>query len=94
MRPDSGQRQATAVAPGQESGAGARVGPPRVRVANVGGEEFDVAPARAIAGVGDQRRHQVSVGRGREGTEWDKGRKMISHGNLDNGVTFSRRNAA
>jgi hypothetical protein len=55
--PDRRQRQAAFVAPGEEPAARARIGPARVRVADVGGEEFDVAPAGLLAGVGDQRRH-------------------------------------
>jgi hypothetical protein len=43
--------------------ARAGVGPARVRVADIGGEEFDVAPAGGVAGVGDQRRHYVGVAR-------------------------------
>ena len=65
-RPDRGQRQAAIVAPGEELAAGPRIGPARVRVADVGGEEFDVAPGGLLAGVGDQRRHEMAaVGQGR-----------------------------
>jgi hypothetical protein len=50
---------------------------PRIRVADVGGEKFDVAPAGGIAGVGDQRRHQgggVGVDRTRDrGRSDDRG---------------------
>ena len=60
-RPDRGQRQPAILAPGEELAAGPRVGPARVRVADVGGEEFDVAPGGRLAGVGDQRRHQMAV---------------------------------
>ena len=62
MRPDRRQRQAALVAPGEETGACPGIGPARIRVADVGGEEFDVAPGGRIAGVGDQRRHQIGVG--------------------------------
>jgi len=34
-------------------------GAARVRVANVGGEEFDIAPGRLRANLGNQRRHHV-----------------------------------
>ena len=61
------ERQAAILAPGEELAAGPRIGPARVRVADVGGEEFDVAPGGRLAGVGDQRRHEMAaVGRGRE----------------------------
>ena len=66
VRPDRGQRQAAVLAPGEEPAARAGVGPTRVRVADVGGEELDVAPAGRFAGAGDQRRDQVG-GRGCEG---------------------------
>jgi hypothetical protein len=56
MRPDRRQRQAVVVTPGEEPGASPRIGAPRIRVADVGGEEFDIAPAGGIAGGGDQRR--------------------------------------
>jgi hypothetical protein len=32
-----------------------------VRIADVGGEEFGIAPAGVIADVGDQRRHDPGV---------------------------------
>jgi hypothetical protein len=70
-RPDRRQRQATVFAPGEELAAGPRVGAPRVRVADVGGEELDIAPAGGIAGGGDQRRHHGDrIRRGR-----DRGRR-------------------
>ena len=47
MRPDRRQRQAAFLAPGEEPAAGPGVGPARVRVADVGGEELDIAPAAA-----------------------------------------------
>ena len=40
-------------APGKEPGARPGIGAARVGVANVGGEEFDITPARVIADVGD-----------------------------------------
>ena len=64
MRPDRRQRQAALVAPGEETAARPGIGPARVRVADVGGEEFDVAPGGLVAGVGDQRRDQVPSGSG------------------------------
>ena len=72
-RPDRRQRQAAILAPGEELAAGPRVSPARVRVADVGGEEFDVAPGGRLAGVGDQRRHQmeIGVGQGRECGRFD-----------------------
>jgi hypothetical protein len=64
MRPDRRQRQAAIVAPREEPGARPRISAPRVRVADVGGEEFDVAPAGGVAGIGDERRDQRSIGVG------------------------------
>ena len=56
-RLDGGDRRhAGARAPGQEFIRGAGIGPARVRVADVGGEEFEEAHAGALAGGGDQRR--------------------------------------
>ena len=59
MRPDRRRRQAAVLAPGEEPAAGPRVGPARVRVADVGGEEFDIAPRRRVAEIGDQRRDDI-----------------------------------
>ena len=55
--PDRGERQAALLAPGGEPGACPGMGPVRVRVADAGGEEFDIAPAGVIPEIGDQRRH-------------------------------------
>ena len=79
-RPDRGQRQAAILAPGEELAAGPRVSPARVRVADVGGEEFDVAPGGRLAGVGDQRRHEMGVGRGRELAGFEDRREMVGFG--------------
>ena len=51
------RRQADARAPGQEFLRGAIVGPPSVRVPDVGREEFEEADRGALAGGGNQRRH-------------------------------------
>jgi hypothetical protein len=51
--PDRGQCEAAMFAPGKEPGARPGIGAARVGVANVGGEEFDITPARVIADVGD-----------------------------------------
>src|SRR6202011_2737481 len=59
MGPDRGRREATIFAPGEEPGAGPGVSAARVRVADVGGEEFDVAPGCFVAEIGDQRRHDI-----------------------------------
>ena len=59
MRPDRRRRQAAVLAPGEEPAARPRIGPARVRVADVGGEEFDIAPRRRVAEIGDQRRHDI-----------------------------------
>jgi hypothetical protein len=56
-RLDGGDRRhASARAPGQKFVRGARVGPPRVRVADVGGEEFKEAHRGALAGGANERR--------------------------------------
>ena len=47
--------------------AGPRVSPARVRIADIRGKEFNIAPGGRLVGVGDQRRHQMAVvGRDRE----------------------------
>jgi hypothetical protein len=66
MRPDCRKRQAAFVAPGEESCACPGIGAARVRVADIGGEEFDVAPGGRLTEVGDQRRHYIGVGLGGE----------------------------
>jgi hypothetical protein len=80
IRPDRRQRQAAILAPGEELATGPRVSPARVRVADIGGEEFDVAPGGRFAGVGDQRRHEMAVGRGGERTGFKDGGKMVVGG--------------
>jgi hypothetical protein len=50
------RRHAGGRAPGQEFIGGAGIGPARVRVADVGGEEFEEAHRGALAGSGDERR--------------------------------------
>lgn len=46
-----------------------------MRVADIGGEEFDVAPA----GGGDQHRHYIGVTRCGERAGLDYGGKLIAH---------------
>ena len=58
-RLDGGDRRhAGARAPGQKFLRGAGIGPARVRVADVGGEEFEEAHAGALAGGRDERRER------------------------------------
>jgi len=52
-RPDRGQRQPAILAPGEELATGPCVSPARVRIADIRGEEFNVAPGGRFAGVGD-----------------------------------------
>jgi hypothetical protein len=59
MRPDRRRRQAAVLAPSKEPAAGARIGAARVRVTDVGRKEFDVAPRRGVAEIGDQRRNDI-----------------------------------
>ncbi len=56
-RPHSRKRPAALVAPGEKLRAGAHVSPARVRVADVGGEEVDIAPGGVVASVSDERRN-------------------------------------
>jgi hypothetical protein len=79
VRPHRRQRQPAAVA-GEEPGARPRTGASRVRVADVGGKEFAMAPAGSVAG--DQRRHQVEFGIGR-GCELGR---LDDRGELDGSV--------
>ena len=51
--------QAAVFAPHEKPVAGSGVSPARVRVADVGAEEFDVAPGRFLAEMGDQCRDDV-----------------------------------
>jgi hypothetical protein len=65
-------------ASGEKLVAGPRVSPARVRVADIRGEEFDVAPGGRLAGVRDQRRHQMgAVGQGRERAGLDGRGKLV-----------------
>ena len=57
--PDRCRRQVLILAPREEPGAGPRIGPARVRVADVGGEEFDIAPRGLVAEISDERRDDV-----------------------------------
>ena len=60
------RRHADARTPGQKFIRGAGIGSARVRVADVGGEEFEEARRGTLAGGGDKRRE-----RGRPiGTSW------------------------
>src|SRR5271166_1362488 len=56
------RRYASARAPGQEFIGSAGVGPPRVRVADVGRKEFQEANAGALAGGSDERRRSEKRG--------------------------------
>jgi hypothetical protein len=65
-RPDRGQLQPAPFSPRKELDTRSSIGTAGVRVADIGGEKFDVALGGRVAGVGDQRRHQVAVGERRE----------------------------
>lgn len=54
-RLDAGQSEATSLAPCQEIADRLGVGPPRVAVADGGGEELDEAAGRVVARLGDDR---------------------------------------
>ena len=85
------QRQPSILAPGEEPATGPRVSPARVRIADVGGEEVDVAPGGGVAGVGDQRRHEMEIGvdRGREGGRFEGRGELVVMGCHD---AYSSRN--
>ena len=59
MRPDRRERQAALLAPTKKLAACAGIGTARVRVTDVGGEKFDVAPGGLVAEIGDERRHDI-----------------------------------
>ena len=64
-RLDGGDRRHAGIgAPGQEFLRGAGIGAARVRVADVGREEFEKAHAGALAGGRDQRREHGRRGNG------------------------------
>jgi lysophospholipase L1-like esterase len=82
------------LAPGEEPGAGPCVGSAQMRVADVGGEEFDVAPAGVIAEIGDQRRHdrrRAQVGRCDLGLSEVEMDRQGSRGPMRNSRSFSFR---
>ncbi len=56
------RRHAVLLAPGEELGDGAGVGPPRVRVADGGRKEFQEADAGVLAGGGDERGNEMGRG--------------------------------
>jgi len=78
-RPDGREREAALFAPGEEPAAGAGVSPARVVVGDIGGEEFDVAPAGLVAQGGDHRRHYIGVGRGGERAGLDYDGELVGH---------------
>ena len=78
---DRGQRQPAILTPGEELMAGPRVSPARVRIADIRGKEFNIAPGGRLAGVGDQRRHQMAVvGRDRERAGFEGCGKLVVGG--------------
>jgi hypothetical protein len=46
---------------------------------NVGGKEFDVAPAGLVAETGDERRHYIGAGRGGKHAGLDDGGELVGH---------------
>src|SRR6476661_5323128 len=74
---DRCQRQVAVFAPGEELVASPDIGATRVRVADVRGEEVDVAPAGRVAGVRDQCRHYVGVGRAGEHAGLDNRGELV-----------------
>jgi hypothetical protein len=57
VRPDRGEREATLLTPREKLSACPGIRSAGVRIADVGGKEFHIAPAGLVAEVGDQRRH-------------------------------------
>lgn len=53
-RLDVSQRQPPPLTPAEERPQRPHIGHPRVLVSDVGGEELNEAPTRALAGVGDK----------------------------------------
>jgi hypothetical protein len=51
VRADGREREAALLAPAEELAARPGIGPARVRVADIRGEEFDIAPAGLVAEV-------------------------------------------
>ena len=82
-RPNGREREAALLAPGEEPAASAGVSPARVVVVDVGGEEFDIAPAGLIAEIGDERRHYIGVGRDGERAREKHGGQLLGHGNTE-----------
>jgi len=68
-RLDARQRQVQRLAPGEETRAGARIGGASVQVADVGGEEVEIAPGCPFATIGDDRRHDRAGRQRRQFTE-------------------------
>jgi hypothetical protein len=82
-RPDVPERQSALFAPREKLAAGTRIGPPRVVVIDVGGEELDVAPARLVAaGVGDQGWHYIGT---RLSGGWRRGKRLEIAGSWSSG---------
>jgi hypothetical protein len=78
VRPDRRRRQTAVFAPGEKPVARSGIGAARVRVADVGGEEFDIAPGGFLAEIGDQRRHDVQRALvGRDLGLLDRRRKLV-----------------
>jgi hypothetical protein len=75
-RPD-GKSSSAVTRPRSQAG----LSPARVVVVDVGGEEFKVAPAGCVAGIGDERRYYIGVGRrGERDGRRDDGGKLVGHG--------------
>ena len=75
------ERQAALFAPGEEPAAGAGISAARVGIVDVGGEEFDVAPAGDVVFVSDEDRHYLGVGRprGRNRARMKHGGQLTGH---------------
>jgi hypothetical protein len=76
-RPDCHQRQAAVLAPGEELAARPSIGAARVGVADMGGEEVDIAPRRLVAGRSDKGGNDRSVDRHRDGARQDDRGELI-----------------
>jgi hypothetical protein len=53
MWPDRGERKVSVLAPGKKPIASPKIRAARVGVADIGGEELDIAPSRLVTEIGN-----------------------------------------
>lgn len=59
MGPDRGERKPSILTPRQKSIARPEISPARIRITDIGGKEFDIAPRGFVAEIGDKRWHDI-----------------------------------